>query len=171
MIEAVRPLCLLACLAGCSFSSPKASPDADDGGDGGGIDSGGQWVVVETLTIPADGTEVPSTTVLQAGVGYQLRAMGTYTFKLNPVPSMGDAEYVGFDINALMDSVSGVDVGLAVNDTTVDSNRTPRWGQYTNTHVYEAPWIGDGAVITAKLHDGQYADNSGTLTLQILALQ
>jgi hypothetical protein len=169
MIRGMRPRCLLACLAACTFaactfSAPKLDADAAPGdGDGGGV-----WTVVEELTVPVRGEMVTSTVVLQAGVGYRLRASGTCYVALQ---TLGDAEYYDFPDPPVDGTVGGVDVGLAVNDSIIDGTRTPRWGAYSDTHVYEVEWMGNGAPIVAQFHDGNTSNNGGMLTLAILALR
>lgn len=170
MIRGMRSLCPLACLAtctfaACTFSAPKL--DADAAPADGDRDSGGEWTVVEELTVSARGEPVTSTTVLRDGIGYRLRASGTCYVVLQ---TLGDAEYYDFP-NSLIDGVSGVDIGLAVNDSTINATRTPRWGAYNDTHVYEVAWTGNGAPIVAQFHDGNTVNNAGTLTLAILALK
>jgi hypothetical protein len=174
----MRPLCTLACLAACSFSSPKASPnaspdagvDAPAGADAGpGADAAQEWTLVDELSVPTTGATVMSAFVLQAGVHYRLRASGVFVIQ-SPQGTPSDAEYWNFNVPPPTDGVAGVDVGLAVNDLTVDENRTPRWGPYSATHVYEIDWMGNGAALVAQLHDGNYANNTGTLNLAILAL-
>ena len=157
---------LLAGLAACSFGSPKSGPDGgDDGGDDGG-GSGGDWTVVEVLSVPASGAVAVSDLVLEAGVGYRLRASGTCMVTFNMV---ADAEYFGFNMGLPMDVAVNIDLGLAVNDMDIDIVRTPRWGTYNPEHKYEIAWPGVGGPIVAQLHDGRYSDNSGSLTLEILA--
>ncbi|HSJ99773.1 MAG TPA: hypothetical protein VK932_00975 [Kofleriaceae bacterium] len=158
----MRSLCSLALLAACTFDSPKL------GVDGAPPDGGGEWTVVETLMVPVRGETVTSKRVLQQGVGYRLRASGTAYVALQ---TLGDAEYYNFNNGSPVDGAVNIDVGLAVNDSTIDATRTPRWGAYTDTHVYEVDWTGDGAPIVAQFHDGNTANNDGMLTLEILALQ
>jgi hypothetical protein len=164
MIRAMRLLCPLACLAACTFSSPKAGGGDDIDARG----SGGEWSVVETLTVPTTGATVPSTLTLQAGIGYRLRASGMFYVGSQ---RLGDAEYYDFNRGPPIDGAANIDVGLAVNDPIVDANRTPRWGLFRGTHIYEVPWTGDGLPLVAQFHDGYYLDNAGTLTLEILELR
>jgi hypothetical protein len=141
--------------------------DVDAPPDTGG--GGSEWVVIDTLSVPAGGMTRTSTKVLQAGVTYRLRASGTFYYDTQ---ALADAEY--FDVQAggmPKNVVSGVDVGLAVNDSTVDSTRMPKWGAYSAGHVYEAEWTGEGATITIQIHDGNYMNNFGELALEILELQ
>jgi len=143
---------------------PDAPPDA-------AIDAPPpMWTVIETLTVSCLGQGTTSMVVLQAGVEYRLRASGTCTANTSN-GSLGDAEYVGFNINNLQDAAGGTDTGIAINDATPGSTKNPRWGAYTSTHVYEVPWMGGGGTIVARVHADNYSNNSGSLTLRILALQ
>jgi hypothetical protein len=137
------------------------------GGEGG---SGGNpgWTVVETLTVPGDGSNVVSQMVLEGNVAYRLRASGTFNMNTN-LDWMADAEYYNFA--APIDAVSGVDLGIGVDDATVDAVRAPHWGDYADSHVYEIDFPGTGAAITANYHDAVTYDNEGSLTLAILAWQ
>ena len=162
MIRAVRSLCLVAffvaCLAACGSDGSPAGMDAPDA-------PSSEWIVVEEFSVPVSSATVTSVNVLQAGVTYRLRASGTYTAALD---TLGDAEYFGFNAGAPTDALPNVDVGLAINDMTVDPTRTPKWGPYTDTHIYELDFVGTGTTITAQLHDATYANNTGSLTLTIL---
>jgi hypothetical protein len=144
------------------------------GGTGGTGGTGGapSWTVIETLTVQGDGSDVVSNTVLQNGVTYHLRASGTFNMNTNQ-NWMADAEYYDFSNppSSVKDAVSGVDIGIGVDDPTVDANRTPNWGPFDMSHVYEIPFDGSGAAITANYHDAVTYDNEGTLTLEILAWQ
>lgn len=177
---------LIAALASaCTFTPGVLAPERDGGaddvpGDGRRVTSDGRtdardahtpsWVVVETLTVPANGVQVTSTLALDAGVTYRLRASGTWVIQNNiGNGTRADAEWWNFE--DLQDGVIGVDVGLAINDTSNDAIRTPKWGPYNPSHVYEVDWVGDGQPIVAMMHDGNYANNTGSLTLDILAWQ
>lgn len=128
------------------------------------------WTTVDTITVPCIGTTVMSTFVLQNAVMYKLLASGECIANTTN-GSKADAEYVGYNINQTLDVVSGVDAGIAVNDTTPGSTKNPRWGNLSPQHMYEVMWPGVGAVITIRLHASDYSNNSGSLTLQIQALQ
>lgn len=160
-------------VAGDAMNGGDASGDAAIDGSATVADAAGDaspptWVAVETLTVPVNGSMVTSQMTLAAGGAYRLRASGTFVIQSSP-GTQADAEW--WDFSNLMDGVTGVDVGLAVNDTVVDTSRTPKWGAYVATHVYEVPWTGNGQPIVAMLHDGNFANNTGSLTLTILAAQ
>ncbi len=177
---------------GCGFGSsgdtlpartPDASPDGvipiGDGAIDGAIDAidapaAKSWVVIETLTLaskPALSVET-SKMSLTSGVGYRLRASGTYlTRPAQPgQPAIYvDAEYRDFD---QPDDAGSVDYGIAVDDVPVDEITKPYWGQYNSLHVYEVDWPGTGQPIRAGIVDGDmaadYNNNVGELTLEIL---
>jgi len=159
----VRLVCSLACLLACRFDLPEVATGA--GADAAVEVDAAEWSAIEVLAVPVDGSIITSASVLGAGVVYRLRASGTCYYA---VGTAGDAEYFGFDTGVPQDGVSGVDIGLAVNDSVIDSVRTPRWGGYSAAHVYEIEWTGQGGAIAAQVHDGNYTNNTGMLTLQIL---
>jgi hypothetical protein len=160
----MRCLCPLAFLAACTFTGPI---DVDAGGGGDDSGGGGDFIVLEELMVPATGGAVTSTNMLRTGIRYRLRARGTIYVDLQ---IMADAEFWRVPEQP-EDVISTVDVGLAVNDPTIDNIRTPRWGAYRNTHIYEVEWVGNGGPIVAQFHDGNFTTNSGMLTLEILARQ
>ncbi len=179
-------------LAGCSFkpggsASDQPSPDASGGfsdglpdPDGGpGVPDGAhplpdsapvEPVLLETLTIPVTSSEpVESSVVLVAGQSYRLVASGTAIVRVDDVLGRfdGDADYWFNDV-ARGDTSDGVDLGLAVNDDDGTSSRTPDWGEYTGSHVYEATIPGDDNLLSAVFFDPDYDNgNSGSLTLEI----
>jgi len=128
------------------------------------------WTTVETLMVPCGGTVLTSTFVLQLNTMYRLRATGECTVNQGN-GSRADAEYFGYNVGQTYDTYNGVDSGIAVDDTTPGSTKNPRWGTFSAQHSYEVMWPGTGAAIQARYHDSAYNNNSGSLTLQIQALQ
>lgn len=124
---------------------------------------------LETLAVPALGTVVMSTTVLEAGTTYRLRASGIINVGGSPDPE-GDAEYWNFAAGPMDLAQNGMtDAGLAIDFPTVGPTKTPlSWGPYAPTHIYEVAWPGSGAAISANYHDDFPSNNSGALTLDIL---
>ncbi len=103
---------------------------------------------------------------LAAGVTYRLRATGTATV----IDGLeGDAEY--WDFPNRRDSGCCEDVGIGIDDPIIDLDTRPDWGPYNEAHIYEIEWMGTGAAISAQYQDTYYGNNSGTLTLEIYALQ
>ncbi len=137
-----------------------------------GPDAMPMWVQIDMVVVPCVGTEVMSSVMLAAGTTYRLRAAGTCIANDQAAGGDvgGDAEYIWNDFS-VTDTSSGVDMGIGVNDTTVDGNRSPRWGSYTNTHAYTAMFMGLGARVLVKYHDPNYDNNSGQLQLYIDAFQ
>lgn len=128
--------------------------------------------LLERVRVPCSGASVVSSTVLRAGVTYVLRASGTCRLGPN---NTGDAEYAFQTINPanpvyIIDkcSPSGIDLGIGVNDPTVDGSKTPHWGAYSLSHVYTTGFTGNGAPITLNYHDCYFPDNQGELTVEIL---
>ena len=85
--------------------------------------------------------------------------------------SVADADYLDVNMMTPLDAIPGVDVGIAINDSLVDMTTSPNWGPYTPSHVYEIQFAATGARIAVAYHDGLYANNSGSLTLEILEEQ
>jgi hypothetical protein len=142
-------------------ASPDAPPDAPP-----------VWTTIDTLTVSCRGTTLMSSVVLQQNVMYKLRATGECIAN-DQNGSKADADYVGYNINqnVPLDTVSNVDSGIAIDDTTPGPSKQPKWGTFTATHAYEVMWPGAGAVVTVRFHSSDYTNNSGSLTLQIQALQ
>ena len=138
---------------------PDAAPDAPLA-----------WTVIETLTVSCRGGVVTSTTVLLPTVMYELHAKGECTMD-DQSGSKGDAEYIGYNIQSPVDTIAGVDEGIAVNATTVGATKQPHWGSYTSTHDYTVPWTGSGAAITLQYFDANYSNNDGSIPVEILAYQ
>ena len=181
-------------VAGCAFDTAggRASPGGGDPGDadagpGGDRDAGGPAtpdgapgidadpggeVLIETVTVPVDGSTVESNEVLLTAMTYRLVASGTVVVATTGGGFTADAEYYWQDSNpsSVFDGQSGdpsIDVGLAVDDTTVDGTKTPDWGLPTASHVYETIWPGETAAITFQFHDRNFDNNSGSLTVEI----
>lgn len=142
---------------------PDAPPPMDAGPPG--------WHVIETISVPCNGTVVTSQTVLQNNVPYRVRASGQCKvdeFLGNPI--LADAEYQGTIVPR--DRDNNIDTGIAINDTTLGFNKFPHWGNYTSTHTYQISGPGQGATITLRYHDNAnnaYGNNTGALTIEILS--
>jgi len=107
---------------------------------------------------------VNSTFVPAAGVTYRLRVSGTFSCTFGGAPA--DAEYWSATPTDFADAI---DFGLSIDDVTVDGVKTPRWGAYSAQSTYEASYVGTGQPLRAILYDSQYDNNTGNLTLEILA--
>jgi hypothetical protein len=160
-------------IAGCSYAPTSAeAPDpAADANvvvpDGPEPDALPVWTVVETMTIDtAQATPVLSAMSLGNGVTYRLRAFGI----ANVIDGItGDAEY--YDFANPKDTACCEDVGIGIDDPTVDLDTTPDWGPYNAAHIYEIEWVGAGNPISAAYQDTVYGNNNGSLTLEILELR
>lgn len=177
-------------LAGCSFN-PGGSSGSDPGSDAGGGFSDGlpdpdggsrtpdaagadaapvEPVLLETLAIDvASEQTVQSTVVLLSGRTYRLVASGEAVVRDDDLGRyMGDADYWWGGIFDGEDSYGGVDYGLAINDIQVDGSRSPDWGEFADSHVYETTMPGNDSVLSALFFDSNYGNgNSGSLSLEI----
>jgi len=132
----------------------------------------------ETLIVPVDGSTITSATTLQAGKSYLLRVTGTFIIASPPCP-FADAEFARFEANNTcvlpgtpQDFVGPYDIGVGINSATVNNNKGITWSTtFKPTHRYTASFVGLGAPISVNYHDTFYPDNSGSLTLEILAPQ
>lgn len=163
------PCLLLAVLiAGCSEDAPTTSTLR-----GSSFATLAEYVVLETIEVPTNEIGVISTTVLENGVTYKIRASGTFPIG-GPGDGLADAEYADFSNPpaSLLDNCgnveTGVDLGIGINDEVIDNVKTPFWGPYDSTHVYTVEWIGAGEILSFNYHDCNVGDNSGSLTVEIL---
>ena len=133
-----------------------------------------EFAPVETVSVPVNGSTVPSTLSLTSGTVYKIRVSGTAHVGVQG-DSTGDAEYADFSnvptsvINSCGDSTTTVDLGLGVNDAQNDSSKSPNWGAFSGNHTYTVDFTGTGAPVSFTYHDCDYSDNSGTLMVEILA--
>jgi hypothetical protein len=129
------------------------------------------YTLLETITVPTNGSTITSSTYLDLGVGYKLAAFGSFGIG----GYEADAEYV-YNSTSVYDyyvfgGVDTVDYGIAINDPTVGGLKTPYWGPYSSTHEYIIDFTGLGGTIDLKYHDDYYADNNAPLTLQIFGVE
>jgi hypothetical protein len=129
------------------------------------------FVLLETITVPTDGSSVASTHILQAGVTYKIRALGLFSIG-GAGYGYGDAEYAFDGLNGA-GNVSDtnippeVDLGIAINDTVNDIPKFPSWGSFNPSHVYTIDFAGLGAPISLNYHDSLYPDNAFPATVEI----
>lgn len=177
----VTSLALSACGFELTLAPPESTVDAAVVGDAndtdamrdGAADAAAMqtWTLVDTLIVPANGAPVFSSVQLEGGVSYRLRASGTFIIQ-SLQGTTSDAEFWDFDNpSGPQEGVVGVDIGLGIDDMTVDENRTPKWGAYNASHTYEVMYTGQGRSLRANVHDGNPTNNTGSLTLQVFALQ
>jgi hypothetical protein len=127
--------------------------------------------LAQQFSVPADGTQVTSMTLV-SGVGYKIRASGTVNLGSGLGTNDGDADYVFDDSHTtVLDLACGgsVDIGLGINDTTIDATTSPDWGPLSATHNYTIDFTGAGTALTFQYMDCNYGDNSGSLTVRIFA--
>jgi hypothetical protein len=170
---------------GTGDGHPSDTPGSDTpGSDGPGIDApmidapmidappdaALTLTLLETLSISCRGATLTSATTLQAGQLYHLRTSGECVAN-TANNSKADAEYLGYNVGPTYDVFNNVDAGIAVNDNTSGATKQPRWGAFTNTHLYEVPWTGVGAKITVNYHGDNLTNNSGSLTFQIFTFE
>lgn len=129
------------------------------------------YTLLETVTVPVDGSSVWATTSLVNGIIYKVRALGTFNGAGSG--NLGDAEYGNFsnppgsvEDNCYSDP-NGTDLGIGINDTLNDNSKNPHWGAYSASHSYVVELAGQGATIGLNYHDCYYPDNSGSLTVEI----
>jgi hypothetical protein len=125
--------------------------------------------LLETLSVPVDGSSVRSTTTLTSGQLYRFRASGTFIIG---GPGFADAEYSfpannSFSFNNCNNSPSGVDLGIGISDSINDNSKFPFWGAFNPLHVYDTVMVGQGFPVDLNYHDCNYGDNSGSLTVEI----
>ncbi len=124
---------------------------------------------LERVIVPSSGSVVNSQTQLFSGEAYTIRASGTVYLGVPP-DGYGDAEYGSFvnPQNNGAPQYGSIDYGIAINDPTVTSSKTPYWGPYTPTHVYTTSFTGLGQTLEFNYHDDFPADNVGSLNADIL---
>jgi len=131
------------------------------------------FVLLETITVPTDGSSVASTHILQAGVTYKIRALGLFSIG-GAGYGYGDAEYAFDGLNGA-GNVSDtnippeVDLGIAINDTVNDIPKFPSWGSFNPSHLYTIDFVGLGAPLSLNYHDSLYPDNAFPATVEIFA--
>ena len=123
------------------------------------------YTLLETITVPSDGSSVSSLTSLSSSVAYKLVASGTYE-----IGGFGaDAEYIfpgPFDYFT-NGGLNAGDYGIAIDDPTVGGLKLPFWGEYNETHEYIIDFTGLDSTISLNVHDDDYTDNVGSLQVQI----
>lgn len=137
-----------------ALAPPDAAPDA-------------ALTLVDTITVPSDGTVRMSMSALPAGVHYTLVASGTFIAVPPASNPMADAEYYNFDTPTDIDTSNMLDFGLSIDVTAVGDPKGGNWGAYRPDHVYTQSYTGTGAKLKAVIFDCCYGDNTGSLTLQI----
>jgi len=132
--------------------------------------------LIDTITVPSNGSVVNSSVILENGKQYLLKASGTYEYWPAQLPSAGiaDAKYSlrpegSFNPGPGPQWINGDDLPSPwTNYLEVLVNNAPlAWGIYNSSHVYSVNYTGTGNTINFKILDDYYGDNSGSLTVQI----
>jgi hypothetical protein len=123
---------------------------------------------IAQLAVPYSGVVI-QTPVLAQGQRYTVTVSGAAA--TNGVHSV-DAEYdfitaTPADVTKTTDVAVGVDVGLAIDDATIDATKTPKWGPYNPAHIYSQQITGQGRAASLQMQDSIYTDNSGAVTVTI----
>ena len=121
-------------------------------------------VLIDTVTVSSDGTQVCSVETLVSGQEYRLEANGTYTY--NTAGDWADAEW--YLKNSVI--VKGDTEGSTpyVLDISIDGYSVNRdWGEYSADHIYSLNLKGTGSQVCFSIYDSNNSDNSGSLTVDI----
>ena len=139
-----------------------------------------QPVLIETIYVPSDGS-VASSAALTNGIGYELRASGTYRFANWGDAGIADAqcslrppgESYSFHDEAVDIWVNG-DVLPVPYENFLEvwiDGATVDWSPNTceeSEHLYTLEVDGDGSVVEFRIEDNAYGDNSdGDLQVEI----
>ena len=128
--------------------------------------------LVDTLSVPADGSSVASTVALDSDRVYLIRASGTVDLNVNSASDgRADAEYARFGgVDRDRATGGGVNYGLAIAgvdlyDLEPDTNGHK--GPLQNSATYDRKVVGNGQAASFSYVDNQYADNAGSLTVEL----
>jgi hypothetical protein len=120
---------------------------------------------VAQLSVPYTGVAV-LTPVLAKDQVYTVQVSGSAP--TNATHSV-DAEYdfLNATPNTTVDEAGTVDAGLAIDDATVDTSKSPKWGPYNPAHIYAQQIFGQGRPASLLMQDSVYTDNSGAVSVSI----
>ena len=121
------------------------------------VQSAGQPVLLETISVPSNGNAVRSKVVLEKGVTYQIRASGTII--IDCCKAQGDAEWVLYptgNIGGTCAMKPDTDLGIGINDTSRGEIKSPNWEEYKlQARVYD------------QFHRGRVTHNAGLSRLRV----
>jgi hypothetical protein len=130
----------------------------------------------QLISVPVDGS-TRSSEILTEGKNYRITVSGTFS----DGSRLADAEYADFSNipSSLQDicfgtgspGIPNVDLGIGIDDTVNDDNKSPRWGNFNSNHVYTLDLVGQGMPLTFNYHDCDYFGNVGSLTITIETYQ
>ncbi len=129
------------------------------------------YELVDTVSVPPDGSIAMSTKVLTEGVAYVLVALGTD-------PGAGDAEYDAAGQDRCGPEMTPTDLGVVVSmgipvspipvsPASYLNDKLPFWGPFDPGHVYSVAATGRGARLSVSYRDCTYDDNRGGLTVWV----
>ncbi|MEM8493977.1 MAG: hypothetical protein AAF663_01160, partial [Planctomycetota bacterium] len=136
-------------------------------------DLGDDWVLVDTTTVPADGTAVTTSVPLEDGVEYIVQVSGTADIGgglvadseyVIPSTGIGDADDLapdGSDIAVAIANVERLDIGG--QDASLHSGPAQQDSEYARTIV------GTGDEAQFRFNEGDTSDNSGEFTARTFA--
>lgn len=131
------------------------------------------YEVLETVSVPPDGSIATSKTILAAGATYWLVAAGSDA-------GAGDAEYdwTGQDRCGSVPPLTDVGIaastgfpGFPVRTASSLLDKLPFWGPPDPGHVYAQALTGRGGPLFVSYRDCTYDDNVGGLTVWVLGQQ
>jgi hypothetical protein len=135
------------------------------------------YTTQESVLVPVTGAAVSSQFPLLQGVTYKLRAAGVAQVEIPGLLgtyTLADAEYASefsglFGLPQVnMCPFTNIAIGLAVNDPTIGTTKTPSWGVYNSAHIYTVSFTGTGAPISINYHNCSFGASQGALIVQIL---
>lgn len=129
--------------------------------------NGPGWVLLETLTVDAQGMPTTSDEILLDGWLYRFEVSGTYGagagITADAEYSSGPNSYDWQDVVENYESEGECLLELMVDNTCVE------WGEYNSNHVYTLDYTGTGNTVAFHIYDIFSNNNTGELTVKIYA--
>ncbi|MEM9699656.1 MAG: VPLPA-CTERM sorting domain-containing protein [Pseudomonadota bacterium] len=109
----------------------------------------------------AAGTD--STVILETGKRYTVTVSGTMSLGSNATRHIADAEYFNLGSSPLapLDFAGSQEIGVGIDGADVN------FGGFNVSNVYTTTVFGDGTTLNVFFQDSNYADNSGSLDVEI----
>jgi RHS repeat-associated protein len=113
--------------------------------------------LVETLSIPLNGSDVTTANVLTNGRQYHLVASGQVRVGTGLT---ADAEYID-NGSSVDDASSGtvIDYGISIGGGTAGALKSQSWGSFQSDGVYAVSRAGSGSALSFSFWDNNYGDN------------
>jgi hypothetical protein len=129
-------------------------------------------LLVDTLQVYPDGTGYPSNIALTSGKNYGLLASGTYRFANWGEYGIADAQFNYRDAAHAPGGVPGWYELATGHQQVLIGGSVVDWQPptFNPLHIYTLKVAGAGAPLVFSIIDSEYADNSGSLTLEIYEL-